>query len=240
MQIPIPKSILIALGLVLALVPAYATSNHEYAKDEYAVIRNGLAPNKQLSLASHGGGELGDDDLHVWLMAEPAHNKIVALQAIGSDNNLDTDPDAYHATWSADSRHVAVAFRSDRHEVDINLYSVDARGTHPIAGPNLFKEVTSRDVADSDDLRQRIFAVDWRGATHFTLREYRTVVVSDSSLLKLLGTYGRLLEKMPDGKLFVGFSAEADCVILPDGRSRVVDLRPGKAFGDAVDWWYTR
>ena len=87
---------LTAFGLALALVPAQATSNHHYAKDEYAVIRNGLAPSKQLSLASHGGGELGDDDFHVWLMAEPAHKKIVALPDIGSENNLDTDPDAYH------------------------------------------------------------------------------------------------------------------------------------------------
>jgi hypothetical protein len=231
---------LTAFGLALALVPAQATSNHHYAKDEYAVIRNGLAPSKQLSLASHGGGELGDDDFHVWLMAEPAHKKIVALPDIGSENNLDTDPDAYHATWSADSRHVAVAFRSSRHEVDLNLYSIEGRRVTETAAPNLFKEVTGRDIADSDDPRQRVFAVDWRGGARFTLREYRTLVVSDESLLKLLGSYGRLLEKLPDGKLFIGFSAEADCFGWPGGRSRVVDLRPGRAFGDAVDWWYTR
>ena len=51
----------LAIAACLALAPAGATSNHQYAKGEYAVIRDGLAPNKQLSLASHGEGELGDD-----------------------------------------------------------------------------------------------------------------------------------------------------------------------------------
>ena len=80
---------LLAIAACLALAPAGATSNHEYAKGEYAVIRDGLAPNKQLSLASHGDGELGDDHFHVWLMSEPAHRKLVALDDISDDNNLD-------------------------------------------------------------------------------------------------------------------------------------------------------
>ena len=38
--------------LALAVCPAGATDSHDYAKDEYAIIRDGLAPNKQMSLAS--------------------------------------------------------------------------------------------------------------------------------------------------------------------------------------------
>ena len=74
----------IAACLAAAGLPARATSNHQYAKDEYGIIHDGLAPGKQLSLASHGEGELGDEDFHVWLMAEPAHRKIAALEAISS------------------------------------------------------------------------------------------------------------------------------------------------------------
>jgi hypothetical protein len=55
-------------------------------------------------------------------MAEPAHRKIAALGQISPGNNLDTGPGAYHALWSADSRHVAVWFRSDRHVAELNLY----------------------------------------------------------------------------------------------------------------------
>jgi len=47
------SAVLVALFPFTAM-PAYATSEHEYAKGEYAIIREGLAPNKQMSLASHG------------------------------------------------------------------------------------------------------------------------------------------------------------------------------------------
>ncbi len=82
---------------------AQATSNHEYAKGEYAIVSDGLAPSKQVSLAARGEGELGDGDFHIWLMAEPAHRRIAALGGISSDNILDTAADAFHAFWSEDS-----------------------------------------------------------------------------------------------------------------------------------------
>jgi hypothetical protein len=84
----------------LAIAPASATDTRDYAKDDYAVIRDGLAPSKRFSLA-HGDGEGGTGSFHVWLMAEPAHRRIAALPGIGSDNNLDTGPDSYRAAWSS-------------------------------------------------------------------------------------------------------------------------------------------
>ena len=72
----------LAAIITLGLTPARATDNHEYAKGEYAVIRDGLAPNKRLSLAAHGEGELGDGNFHVWLMTEPAHRKLATLPDI--------------------------------------------------------------------------------------------------------------------------------------------------------------
>ena len=225
----IPRIVMFAAAVLVALAisPSRATSNHEYAKDEYAVIREGLAPNKKMSLASHGEGELGDGNFHVWLMSEPEHRKIMALPGIGSDNNLDTAADAYHAFWSKDARHVAIAFRTSRHEVALNLYSVEGGRARPIRAPSLFKEVTSRDVADQDDLRRLVSWIKWRRGNRILLREDRTFVVSDPAFLRLLGAYGRVKEKLDDGRLFVEFAAEAEC--RPDGHHgyRVIDLRPG-------------
>lgn len=219
----------------LVLAPAHATSEQDYAKGEYAIIRDGLAPNRQISVASHGEGDGGQSNFHVWLMAEPRHRKLVALDEIGSDNNLDSAPDAYHAFWSKNSRHVAVAFRSSRHEMQLNLYRVEDRRAHLIKGPNLFRDVTGREVTDDDDLRQRIFAVDWRGGNRFRLREYRTFIASDDRIAKLFGAYGRVTDKLDDGKVVVDFSAEAECEVLPGDSYRILARRPGKP--GVLDVW---
>src|SRR5258707_15537641 len=87
-------SALVTSLLAFAVAPAGATNEHEYAKGEYAIIRDGLAPNKALSLAAHGDGDGGRENFHVWLMAEPAHRRIVALDDINHSNNLDTGPNA--------------------------------------------------------------------------------------------------------------------------------------------------
>lgn len=226
----------LAIATGLALVPADATSEYKYGKDEYVTIRDGLAPNKQLSLASHGSGEDGDDGFHVWLMAEPAHHRGVALDGISDDNILDSAADAFHAFWSSDSRYVGVAHRHDRHEVALDLYRIEGRRAHPIASPNLFKQVTSRDVTDDDDLRVNNSIVEWHGGNRFRLREFRSFVNPDDHLLKLLGAYGSVAEKLDGGKLYIEFFANAECELLSGDRVRVIDLKPG-AHGDADNWW---
>ena len=215
-----------AILFAVAIASSRATSNYEYAKDEYAIIRDGLAPTRKLSLASHGEGELGGEGFHVWLMSEPSHRRLIALPNIGSDNNLDTAADAYHALWSQDARHVAVAFRTDRHQVALNLYRIEDGHAEPLGAPDLFKEVTSRDVADRDGRRQLISGIEWRRGNRILLREYQTFVVSDPAFLRLLGAYGRVKEKLDGGKLFVEFAAEADCLLDRNLRYRVINLRP--------------
>ena len=227
-------SLILAASLALANAPAWATDSHDYAKDEYAIIRTGLAPDKLKSLASHADPEVEGNqgrNFHVWLMGEPAHHKIVPLDDIGSNNNLDTGPDAYHAFWSADSHHVAVSFRSDRHVAELNLYSIEGRHAHLILGPSLFRDVTSRDVGRQDDLRNSFAEIEWRGPKRFVLREHRLFLTKDPGFARRLGSYGREKDRLDDGRQFVEFSAEADCMLMPGNRYRSVDLRVGK-FGE--------
>jgi hypothetical protein len=222
------RLIFAAAFLALAVSPARATDNHEYAKGEYAVIRDGLAPNKRLSLAAHGEGELGDGNFHVWLMAEPAHRKLAALPDISSDNNLDTGPGSYHAQWSTDSRRVAVSFRRDRHAIQLNIYEIEGSRARLTGGPSLFKDVTGSDVDSQEDVRTSTSEITWTGPNSFKLSERMLVKTTDSGFLSKLGKYGKLSSKENDGALFVAFSAEADCVIGPGNSYRVVDLRVGK------------
>lgn len=216
-----------AAPFALAVAPVRATSEHDYASDEYAVIRDGLSSDGRLSLAAHGDSEGGHGDFHVWLMAEPAHRKIAPLDDIGSENNLDTAPDAYHAQWSADSRHVAVGFRFGRYEVQLNIYNVANRRAYLVRGPGLFKEVTSRNIVNGDDIRRSIPEIEWKETRRFVLRENHLFKTADAGFVRLLGRYGKVTDKL-DGHMMIEFAAEAECVLLPENRYRVVGLRVGK------------
>ena len=220
-------SVLAAL-LALSLTPARATDEHTYAKDEYGIIRDGLSPDKKMSLASHGDGEGSDENFHVWLMAEPMHRKLVRLDGIGSGNNLDTGPNAYRAVWTSDSRHVAVNFRSDRHVLELNLYSVENGRTRLVSGPNLFRDVTSREVGAKERFGHRVSTIEWTGVRRFRLGEHRLFLAANTGFARLLGVYGKQTQKLDDGRLMVEFSAEADCVLISGNRYRIVDLRVGK------------
>ena len=160
-----PRAVLSVLAAFFAfdLAPARATDEHTYGKDEYAVIRNGLSPDKKMSLASHGNGDGGNENFHVWLMAEPTHRKLMRLPGIGPDGILDTGPNAYHAFWSADSQHVAVTYRRERHVVELNLYEVEGRRARLMSDPSLFKDVTSRETARGDDVRRSVPEFEWKG-----------------------------------------------------------------------------
>jgi hypothetical protein len=77
--------------------------------------------------------------------------------------------------------------------------------------------------------------VEWKGKSRFLLKESRLFLTREPGFPKMLGAYGRIRDKRDDGSFFVEFSAEADCVVLPDGGYRIVDLRVGK-FGDGNNW----
>jgi hypothetical protein len=85
-----------------------------------------------------------------------------------------------------------------------------------------------------DDMRRSVPEFEWQGPRRFLLKDNRLFLTSDSAFARMPGRYGRAGDKH-DGKVFVEFSAEADCVILPGNRYRVVDLRIGK-FRDGKNW----
>ena len=228
-----PRAVLSVLAAFLAfgLTPACATDEHTYAKDEYGIIRDGLSPDKKMSLASHGDGDGGNENFHVWLMAEPLHRKLARLDDIGSGNNLDTGANAYRAVWAPDSRHVAVIFRSDRHVLELNLYSVENGRTQLISGPSLFRDVTSREVGAEENFGHRVSTIEWTGTRRFRLREHHLFLTAKTGLTRLLGAYGKQTQKLDDGRLMVEFSAEADCMLISGHRYRIIDLEVGK-FGE--------
>ena len=166
-----PWLLAILVGAALCS-PARATSEYEYAKGEDVVIDGGLAPSGRLSLATHGEGPSGNEKFHLYLMAEPKHHRIAALDDINSEDILDSGPNAFHASWAPDSRHAAVSFRTDRHVIVTMLYRIERGRAVPIGGPSLFTDVTSRAIHSSrDDERVSVTTLSWLGPRRFRLEE---------------------------------------------------------------------
>ena len=226
---PFRRAILAFALTLAALSPAFATAEHRYGKNEYAIIQGGRAPNGKLSVAAHGGGETGGEGFRIYLMAEPGHRRLMTLDNVNDDNILDTAPDAFHAAWSADSRTVAVSFRSERHIVTLNLYAIDGRRARLIDAPDLFRDVTGRsvDIKTDGDMRTSVPALTWQAPRRFHLTDYRVFVLDDAALADKLGPLGKATA-MNDGRTTVQFSAEADGELLPDGRIRMGKPRAGQ------------
>ena len=220
---------LAAVALAYSVDRTHATAEYVYKKGEYLVVRDGYAPNKKFSIASHGDGEF-NENFHVYLMAEPAHTKIAPLDDIRSGNTLDTAPQAYRAAWSADSRHVAVSFRSNRHVLETNLYRIQNRGAHLISGPALFVAATDRSTRLlGDDMRVKGTAITWSSPTRFTLTEQSVFMTTSPDLARALGAYGKQVDKYKtDDKYYVEFAAEADCELISGDRYRIVKLKPAQ------------
>lgn len=236
----------LAVLACLAASPAGATSSYQYGKDEYVVIEDGLAPNKRLSIAAHGSGEFGDEDFHVWLMAEPAHKRLAVLDDMTCPDDgvsracLDSGANAYNAVWAPDSRHVAVSYRTNRHMLQLNVYAIEGRRAVLLRGPSLFREVAGREISGKndevfDDYRMRIYQLTWRGPSRFSITERHLFQTRDPALAGRLGRYVKELKVRTDDKQWlIGFSAEGECRLASGFRYKVIDLKPGKfdAFED--------
>jgi len=118
----------------IAITSTFATSNHEYGPNEYAVIEGGLSPDHKYSIAAHGGGELGYDHFHIYLMNAASGKKIGPLEEI--KDTLDTGADAFYAKWSANSTEVAIRYRIDRREALEVRYRIGNGRAFLIKGPS--------------------------------------------------------------------------------------------------------
>jgi hypothetical protein len=224
---------LAGLAAVAGLPPdeANGTSNRAYKPNEYLVIDGGVAPNKKFSVRAHGNGELGDDDFHLYLMAEPGAKKIGPLEEVA--DTLDTAPGAYQARWAADSRHVALLYRSDRHVETMRLYRIENRRAYIVNAPTLLTAATGKDLESSEDIdiASSVTEIRWLSPTRFVLSEQRLLKSSVPGLEATIGKFGRLdpdAAAKPGDPYFVQFAAEATCELTTGDTWRVIELKPAK------------
>ena len=127
-------STLLACTLVLWTQTVSATSNYEYGDNEYVTIMQGMSPDGKYAITTHGKGELGDDDFHVYLTGAAAGRKIGPLTEVS--DFLNTDAAKYAARWSADSQQVEISYLIDRHEpLQVISYRIAKGRAFRITGP---------------------------------------------------------------------------------------------------------
>ena len=113
---------------------ALATSNYDYKPGEFVTVSGGKSPDGRYVIATHGEGELGYDNWHVYLMDAVTGKRIGPLEEI--KDPLDTAADAYLAKWSPDSSRVAISYRADRHVMVTIVYRIANRRAYLVSGPS--------------------------------------------------------------------------------------------------------
>jgi hypothetical protein len=126
----------VVFGALLWIAPeARATSNYTYRAGEYVTVNGGRSPDGKYAVATHGEGDLGYDNFHVYLMDGTAGKKIGPLEEVAKDP-LDTGADAYYAKWSADSTEVSITYREDRHKAVKIVYLIKKGRAYRVSGPS--------------------------------------------------------------------------------------------------------
>jgi len=127
-------ALVVAVGLSSA---ALATSNYEYAPDEYVAVSEGLSPSGGYAVTAHGEGTSGYENFHLYLTDADAGRNLGILGEIGKPFLLDTGAGAYAAQWSQDAREVTILYRIDRHlPLKAVTYRVQNARPELIAGPS--------------------------------------------------------------------------------------------------------
>ena len=146
-------AIVAVLALTAAGGPAYATAEYNYKANEYVIVDHGLAPNNKFSIAAHGTGEGGSEEFHLYVMAEPEHRPLAPASIDRLEIHFIWIPARrlFIARSTANSGHVAIMFRADRHILIMVLYALRDSQPHHLKGPTLFGAVTKSMPESSDD-----------------------------------------------------------------------------------------
>ena len=243
----------IALALSLAFVAhAGATAMYDYKPGEFLVIDGGTSPDKKLSIVT---GENKAGEFGVYLRDAQTKKLIGQLEEVAT--GLDSAPDAYHAHWAPDSKHVGITSRADRHWADNAIYRIENRRAYPVKTPELLCHAVPEFCQLTKELggaltEDQIYAEDTRrqaveGASEFELFRDRKVDFADAVCgqrgIAVAGQGTRSIgdarsvrrgEKLEDESnesaalYHVSFDAEGECELLPDDKSRVLNTQPVK------------
>ncbi|HST29525.1 MAG TPA: hypothetical protein VLK27_01655 [Chthoniobacterales bacterium] len=225
-----------------------ATSEYDYKRGEFLVIKDGKSPDKKFAIVS---GENQKGEFGVYLMDAPTKKIIGKLEEVATD--LDTAPDAYYAHWSPDSKHVGISSRSDRHMLENVIYRIEGRRAFLVQAPELrchavpnfcqlLKELgaspddPNKDEGEDSKVRQNSNTSEitkWLSPTHFIVAEESQFQVRTRDPSAAIGKYGEVEKEnddsadSPGGAYHVWFNTEGECELLPGDKSQVISTHSG-------------
>jgi hypothetical protein len=242
-----------AVALSLAFVAhAGATATYDYKPGEFLVIDGGTSPDKKFSIVS---GENNAGEFGVYLRDAQTKKLIGQLEEVAT--GLDSAPDAYHAHWAPDSKHVGITSRADRHWADNAIYRIENRRAYPLETPELLCHAVPKFCQLTKELggaltEDQIYAEDtvgkpwkarqnssysgivkWISPTRFLISEEGQFQVKERDPSATLGQFGEA-EKLEDESdesaalYHVWFKAEGECELLPADKTRVLSTQPVK------------
>jgi len=247
-QIPARMRAAVALSLAFA-AHAGATATYDCKPGEFLVIDGGTSPAKKFSIVT---GENKAGEFGVYLRDAQTKKLIGQLEEVAT--GLDSAPDAYHAHWSPDSKHVGISSRGDRHWEPNVIYRIENRRAYLVETPQLMchavpefcglqKELGGALILDSDGAYDRPWKVrqnesyseimKWVSPTRFIVKEQSQWQVKERNPSARLGQYGEV-EKLEDERdesvtvYHVWFDAEGECDLLPNDKTRVVNTQSVK------------
>ena len=232
---------------LVAIIRLQATDTYEYKRGELLVVKGGRSPDKQFAIVS---GENKSGEFGIYLTDARTKNIIGPLEEVAT--GLDTGPDAYHAQWSPDSKHVGISSRSGRHWMPNIIYRIENRRAFLVQTPELrcqaipkFCELAkelggalTEDEIYADSTEGKPWKVrqnsayseimKWISNTRFVVREESAFQVKERDPSATLGQYGEVDAPDKDEPYYVSFEGEGECEILPGDKSRVISTHPVK------------
>jgi hypothetical protein len=242
-----------AVALSLAFIAhAGATATYDYKPGELLVIDGGTSPDKKFSIVS---GENKAGEFGIYLRDAQTKKLIGKMEEVAT--GLDSAPDAYHAHWAPDSKHVGITSRGDRHWAVNAIYRIESRRAYQVETPELLchavpqfcqlmKELGGRLTSDqiyADSGTPKPWQVrenssysaivKWISPTRFILKEEFQFQIRNRDPASALGKFGEVEKLDPEtyggvDAYDVWFNAEGECELLPEDKTRVVSTQPVK------------
>lgn len=234
---------------LVAIFQLGATSSYDYKPGEFLVIDHGKSPDKKLEIVA---GHNKADEFGVYLQDAQTKKSIGRLEEVAT--GLDNAPDAFHAHWSPDSKHVGISSREDRHLLRNVIYRIEDRRAYVVETPALMCQA----VPDFCKLQQELGGglklddgnyydakwkvrqnqdaseiVKWISSTRFIVSEESQWQVKERDPTSVLGEYGKVEKSGNEGDepgnvYHVWFGAEGECELLADDQSHVITTQPVK------------